>query len=333
SKPGKPELRAIPDRAKLADSGITVADVANTMRVMYEGNKDTKFRVSGREYDIRVMMDLEDRNNPALVDQVPVAFSQGKPIFLSSVSRIEPGVGVDKIDRRDRTEEVRLTADLLTGFDAGGTQTKIDNYLKEYKLVPDGIVMKPLGQADVQQREMVFLMGALFLGLILVYMLLASLYDNLLYPAIIQLAQPQAMVGALLALMITDKTLNIVGFIGIIALVGLVGKNAILLVDYTNTLRSRGKERHEALVEAGPTRLRPIMMTTLALILGMLPVALAIGRGSEFRETIGITIIGGITLSTLLTLLVIPCSYTIIDDASTWFGQVLRRMRSRMGRD
>lgn len=332
SKPGKPELRAVPDRAKLADNGITVADVANTMRVLYEGNKDTKFRVAGREYDIRVMMDLADRNNPALVDQIPVAFSQGKPIFLSSVSRVEPGVGVDKIDRRDRTEEVRLTADLLTGFDAGGTQAKIDAYLKDNNLVPEGITMKPLGQADVQQREMVFLMGALFLGLILVYMLLASLYDNLLYPAIIQLAQPQAMVGALLALMITDKTLNIVGFIGIIALVGLVGKNAILLVDYTNTLRGRGRDRHEALVEAGPTRLRPIMMTTLALILGMLPVALAIGRGSEFRETIGITIIGGITLSTLLTLLVIPCSYTIIDDASTWIGQTLARIRSRLGR-
>jgi HAE1 family hydrophobic/amphiphilic exporter-1 len=152
-------------------------------------------------------------------------------------------------------------------------------------------------------------------------MLLASLYDNLLYPFIIQLAQPQAMVGALLALMISDKTLNIVGFIGIITLVGLVGKNAILLVDYTNTLRARGKSRREAILEAGPTRLRPIMMTTLALILGVLPVALAIGRGSEFRETIGITIIGGISLSTILTLVVIPCSYTIFDDVSRSFSR------------
>jgi HAE1 family hydrophobic/amphiphilic exporter-1 len=175
---------------------------------------------------------------------------------------------------------------------------------------------KPLGQADFQARESGNLFLALGLGLVLVYMLLASLYDNLLYPFIIQIAQPQAMVGALAALMLTDKSLNLVGFIGIIALVGLVGKNAILLVDYTNTLRDRGRTRHDALVEAGPIRLRPIMMTTLALILGMLPVALAIGRGSEFRETIGITIIGGISLSTILTLVVIPCSYTIFDDVS-----------------
>ena len=157
-------------------------------------------------------------------------------------------------------------------------------------------------------------MTALVVGFVLVYALLASLYNNLLYPFIIQLAQPQAMIGAILALVLTDKPLTIVGFIGIIALVGLVGKNAILLVDYTNTLRERGMNREEAILEAGPTRLRPILMTSLAIILGMLPVALAIGRGSEFRETIGIIIIGGIALSTVLTLLVIPCSYTIIDD-------------------
>lgn len=325
SKPGKPELRAIPQRDKLADYNVTVADVATTMRVLYEGNKDTKFRFAGKEYDIRVMMDLADRNNPAIVDKVPVTFSQGNPVYLSSVANIVPGVGVDKVDRRDRIEEVRLTADLLPGKDAGGTQNEITKWMTDNKLLPDGVTFKPLGQADVQQREVGYLFGALGIGFMLVYMLLASLYNNILYPFIIQLAQPQAMVGALLALMITDKVFNIVGFIGVIALVGLVGKNAILLVDYTNTLRERGKSRHDALVEAGPTRLRPILMTTLALIVGMLPVALAIGRGSEFRETIGITIIGGIVLSTALTLLVIPCSYTIFDDLSLAIGRALRR--------
>ena len=145
------------------------------------------------------------------------------------------------------------------------------------------------------------------------------------------MAQPQAMVGALLALILTDKSLNLVGFIGIISLIGLVGKNAILVVDYTNTLRDRGRSRHDALVEAGPTRLRPIMMTTLALILGMLPVALAIGRGSEFRETIGITIIGGISLSTILTLVVIPCSYTIFDDLSIGISKLMGKTPPHSG--
>jgi HAE1 family hydrophobic/amphiphilic exporter-1 len=142
---------------------------------------------------------------------------------------------------------------------------------------------------------------------------------------IIQLAQPQALVGALLALMITDQAFSVIGFIGVVALVGLVGKNAILLVDYTNTLRERGRRRHDAITEAGPIRLRPIVMTTVALILGTLPIAMALGRGSEFRQSIGTIILGGIILSTLLTLVVIPCSYTIFDDLSNliskWMGK------------
>jgi hydrophobic/amphiphilic exporter-1 (mainly G- bacteria), HAE1 family len=327
SKPGRPELQAIPDRVRLADAGLTVAELGQAMRMLYEGDNSTKFRSDGQEYDIRLMMDLEDRNDPNVLSSIPIAFRQGNPIFLPEVARLETGTGVDKIDRRDRSEEVRITADLLPGYAAGTVQGDLDRWIAENELIPAGVRVKPLGQADVQAREGVYLIGALLLGFVLVYMLLASLYDNLLYPFIIQLAQPQAMVGALLALMITDKTFNIVGFIGLIVLVGLVGKNAILLVDYANTLRSRGKERGDALLESGRTRLRPIMMTSLALVLGVLPVALAIGRGSEFRETIGITIIGGITLSTLLTLLVIPCSYTIFDDMSRAFGRLLRRGR------
>lgn len=328
TKPGKPEVRAIPDRVRLADMGLTAADVANTMRVLYEGNTDTKYRVLGKEYDIRVMMDLEDRNDPRIVEQLPITFVQGRPVFLGTVAQIEQGVGVDKIERRDREEEIRLTANLLPGFAAGSVQSVIDQWIQKENMVPEGVRIKPLGQADFQARESGYIFGALGIAFVLVYMLLASLYDNLLYPFIIQLAQPQAMVGALLALILTDKTLNIVGMVGIITLVGLVGKNAILLVDYTNTLRRRGFARDEAIMESGPTRLRPIMMTTLALILGMLPVALAIGRGSEFRETIGITIIGGIALSTLLTLVVIPCSYTIFDDFSNWLGSI---GRNRLG--
>jgi len=331
SKPGKPELRLTPNRAKLANYGMTVADVALAMRLMYEGDDSTKLRIKGREYPVRVMLNLKDRNDPETLSKLPIKFSNGNAIYLNSVVENISGTSPDKIDRRNREEEVRLTADLLPGFAAGSVQAQIDEMIAKEKLVPDGVKVKPLGQADASNREMGFLLGALGLGLVLVYMLLASLYDNLLYPLIIQLAQPQAFVGALLALMITDKSLNIVGFIGLICLVGLVGKNAILLVDYTNTLRSRGRNRHDALVEAGPTRLRPIMMTTLALILGMMPVALAIGRGSEFRETIGIIIIGGISLSTILTLVVIPCTYTIFDDASMGLSKILNRGRKGSG--
>lgn len=327
SKPGKPELQAVPDRARLAQSNITVQEMGGALRSLYEGDNTAKFRTSGNEYDIRVMMDLADRNNPNTLGSVPVTFKSGNPIFLKEIATIQNGTGVDKIDRRDRQEVITVEADLLPGFAAGSVQAKIDQWLTDEKLIPEGVTYRPLGQADAQAREMVYLFGALGLGLILVYMVLASLFDNLLYPLIIQLTQPQAMVGALLALVLTDKTLNIVGFIGIIALIGLVGKNAILLVDYANTLRERGMDRFDALVESGGTRLRPIMMTTLALLAGMLPVALAIGRGSEFRETIGITIIGGTLLSTFLTLLVIPCSYSVFDDLSINLGRLMKFIR------
>ncbi len=329
TKPGKPELRVVPDRVALADAGVDAQTAGSAIRTLYQGDDNTHLRVNGREYVVRTMMDRRDRDNPDLLSQVPVTFKNGNPIFVSSIAKIGTAPGVDKITRRNRAEEVQVTADLLPGYANGSVSREIDDWLKSKHLVAEGVQYRPLGQADAQAREMGFLFGALGLGLVLVYMLLASLYDNVLYPFIIQLAQPQAMVGALLALILTDKSLNIVGFIGVICLVGLVGKNAILLVDYTNTLRGRGRNRHDALVEAGPTRLRPISMTTLALILGMMPVALALGKGSEFRETIGISIIGGITLSTMLTLLVIPCSYTIFDDLSL----AISRMRGQRVED
>jgi hydrophobic/amphiphilic exporter-1 (mainly G- bacteria), HAE1 family len=320
-KEGKPEVNLEPDRQRMADANVSNADMASALRTLYNGNDDAKLRLHGEEYPIRVMLDLQDRNDPTVLASVPVVFKQGKPILVRDLTG-EPKIvpAADKIDRRNRLEEVQVTANLLPGFTPGSVQQEVDKWIKDDHMIPDAVQLRPLGQADAMQREGQGMMSAFFLGLLLVYMVLASLYDNLLYPFIIQLAQPQAFTGALLALVLTDTQFDLVGFIGLVCLVGLVGKNAILVVDYANTLRHRGRTRHDALVEAGPTRLRPIMMTTLALILGMMPVALALGRGSEFRQSIGIIIIGGITLSTLLTLFVIPCSYTIFDDISIAIG-------------
>jgi len=329
SKPGKPELRIVPDPARQSLDGVTTQQLGLALRTMFEGDEQVKFREAGREYDVRVMMSEEERGDSSLISEIPVTFVRGRPIYVEDVARIENALSVDKIDRVDRKPEVRVEANLLPGFATGSVQQKIDEFINKEKVVPEGVTYKALGEADASAREGVYLFSAILLGLVLVYFVLASLYNNVLYPLIIQLAQPQAMVGALLALLITDTTLNVIAFIGIVAMIGLVGKNAILLVDYTNTLRERGQPRYDALVESGRTRLRPIMMTTLSLIVGLLPVALAIGRGSEFRETIGITIIGGATLSTILTLLVIPCSYSIFDDASMAIGKLFRRWRER----
>ncbi len=325
TKPGKPELRAIPQRARMADLNVSAATLGSAMRVLYEGDEQAKFRVKGEEYDIRVMMDLDDRNNPAILEDLPITFSSQEPVFLGDLAKIERDQGVDRINRRNRLEEIVVKADVLPGVALGPIQGQINTYLTDNNLLPPGIVYDPVGQARMMAREGPIMLGAFVTGLVLVYMVLAALYNNLLYPFIIQLSQPQAMIGALLALILTDKPLNIIGFIGVIALIGLVGKNATLLVDYTNTLRDQGVDRNEALIKSGMTRLRPILMTTIALIVGILPVALAIGRGSEFRETIGIIIIGGVSLSTVLTFFVIPCSYTIFDDLS----QMISRLRKK----
>jgi hydrophobic/amphiphilic exporter-1 (mainly G- bacteria), HAE1 family len=323
----------IPNYRRAADLGIDPGTIGLAVRTLYQGNDDTKLRVGGREYGVRVMLDYEDRNNRESLSTVPLRFSQGKPIYIGAVAEFKEQPGYTAINRRNRSEEIVVSADLLPGKANGVVNADVQKWLAKENLLPEGVKIKTSGEADVQARESAFLFGALFLGLFLVYAVLASLYNNWLYPMIIQLAQPQAMVGALLALMITDQAFSVIGFIGVVALVGLVGKNAILLVDYTNTLRERGRNRHDALVEAGPTRLRPIMMTTLALILGTLPVAMALGRGSEFRQSIGTIILGGIILSTFLTLVVIPCSYTIFDDLSNMIAKWFKKPLSFGGPD
>lgn len=324
-KSGKPEVRVVPDLRKSADLGLDPTTLGTALRTMYQGNDDSKMRVNGREYGIRVMLDYADRNNRDTLASVPIRFSQGKPIFVDQVGTVSNTPGLTAINRRDRAEEIQVTADLLPGFANGVVAKQITEWITKENLLPEGVRLRSLGEADAQARESVFLVLALLLGLFLVYAVLASLYNNYLYPFIIQLAQPQAMVGALLALVITDQAFSVIGFIGVVALIGLVGKNAILLVDYTNTLRERGRNRHDAITEAGPTRLRPIVMTTVALILGTLPTAMALGRGSEFRQSIGTIVLGGIILSTLLTLVVIPCSYTIFDDLSNLFAKWLKK--------
>lgn len=328
SKPGKPELVVEPDRVKLADNDLSVAQLGAATRVLYEGNTDAKFREGGKEYDIRVNLSDDVRQRASALTFVPVAFRQGNPVFLGEVARVVEKEASDKIERRDRQRQIVVSANLLPGFVIGTMGPKIDQALRDANL-GENIRFAQQGENEMQARESPYIVMAFGLGLILVFLVLASLFNNILYPLIIQLAQPQALVGALLGLMIAGVAFDIVGVIGVIMLIGLVGKNAILLVDYANTLRARGENRHDALLGSGYARLRPIMMTTLALILAMVPIAVAFGRGSEFRQGLGIVIIGGLSLSTLLTLFVIPCSYTIFDDLSASVVKFMKRFGSR----
>jgi HAE1 family hydrophobic/amphiphilic exporter-1 len=328
SKPGKPELLVRPNRIRMADNDLNVSQLGVATRTLFEGDTSATYREAGREYDIRVNLSDDVRHDPSALATVPVTFRSNNPIYLGDVATIEETVGPDRVERRDRQRQIAVQAQLLPGEVVGTKSQQIYETLLESGIPAENIGFG--GEFEVQMREMQYMISAFGLGIILVFLVLASLFDNILYPFIIQLAQPQAFVGALLALMMTNTPMEIVGQIGFIMLIGLVGKNAILLVDYTNTLRGQGRNRHDAILEAGPVRLRPIMMTTLAMILAMLPVAAAIGRGSEFRAPLGIVIIGGLSLSTLLTLFVIPASYTLFDDLSNEISGVMQRRRERL---
>lgn len=326
-KASRPEVQIQLDRERAAAYGLSVQQISGALRDAIEGNTDAKFRDNGEQYDIRVQYDRLNRDSVADVGSVIVATRDGVPIRVADVARILDGRGPTKINRKNRQRQVVVTAYLKPGYDIGNVQQKLQPEVAKLDLGKAQIRWG--GEADTMDEEGVYMITALGLAITLVYLLMAALFNNLLYPLIIMLSIPQALVGGLLGLIIAGKPLSIIAMIGVIMLMGLVTKNAILLVDYTNTLRERGYQREDALIEAGPTRLRPILMTTLAQILGALPIALALGKGSEFRQPLGIVVVGGLCLSALLTLLVIPCSYTIFDDISLSISRFTRQLFRR----
>jgi HAE1 family hydrophobic/amphiphilic exporter-1 len=319
---GKPELQVVVDRERATRLGVSLTEIALALRTAYEGDTSVKYREGGQEYAIRVRLDEADRQRVSELSNLVVSYVQGAPVYLRDVATIRLDEGPTRIERADRQRRVMVLANIMPGYSLGNLRVQIDNLLRQQNVIPPGVRVSWFGEGEVLTREGAYMMQALLLSFILVYLLMVALFENWLYPFIIMFSQPQALVGALLALIVARSELNIVSMIGIIMLVGLVGKNAILLVDFTNTLRARGLSREEALQQAGPIRLRPILMTTAALVLAMVPIALAVGRGSEFRAPLGIVIIGGMLVSTLLTLVVIPCMYTVMDDLT----QNLRRL-------
>jgi HAE1 family hydrophobic/amphiphilic exporter-1 len=317
-KIGKPEIQAKVDREKAIDLGLTPAQIALALRYSIEGNTDMKFREGGDEYEIRVRLKDIDRNNIEDVGEIVVGNKLGVPVLLKDVADISFTYGPTKIDRKNRQRMVAVTSNLKAGYALGNVRQEIDKRLKNIDL--KNVKLYHAGMVEHMEESFADLFSALSLSIILVYMIMVSLYDSLLYPFIVMLSLPLAIVGAIIALVLTGKTLSIVSMIGIIMLVGLVAKNAILLVDYTNTLRARGYKIDDAIKSAGPTRLRPILMTTLTMIFGMLPTALATGGGGGMRAPMAIAVIGGLIWSTLLTLIVIPVVYTLFDALARKLG-------------
>ncbi|MEK7216905.1 MAG: efflux RND transporter permease subunit, partial [Chloroflexota bacterium] len=323
-KLGKPELHITVDQAKAADLGVNTTLAAATVRTLLTGETPTKLREGDRQTDIVVRLRAADRQRSADVLSMSIP-SKGGQTPLSTTVQMTAVQGPTQIDRVDRQPRI------LVGANAKGRPeseiTRAAQQIITDLSLPAGAKVAFAGNAQSSQESFGALLSALLLAIVFVYMVLASQFGSFLHPFTIMLSLPLAFGGAFMGLLVFRKPLDVMGMIGIIMLMGLVTKNAILLIDFVLQARRSGMPRHDAVLQAGVTRLRPILMTTLAMIAGMLPVALGItGPGSGWRSPMAITVVGGLITSTLLTLVVVPVVYTLLDDIQQFV--VRRRTRA-----
>ncbi|MDF5708398.1 MAG: efflux RND transporter permease subunit [Nostoc sp. S4] len=321
----KPEILVIPNLQRAADLGVTVQAIARTASLGTIGDNDAnlaKFNLSDRQIPIRVQIDPKARSDINTITNLQVPSQNGKLVPLVAVADIRFGSGPATINRYDRSRQVAVEAN-LQGISLGEAVETI-NKLPAMQNLPPGVVQQPSGSAKIMQDIFGRFGSALGLALMCIYAILVLLYNNFLHPLSIMAALPFCLGGTLVALMLAQKPLGIYALIGVVLLLGIVTKNSILLVDYTIINIQEGKSQRQALVEAGVSRLRPIIMTSLATIAGTLPLALGIGVGSEVRQPMGIAIMGGFTTSTLLTLVVVPVIFSYIDNFQTWIIHTLR---------
>jgi HAE1 family hydrophobic/amphiphilic exporter-1 len=311
----KPEVNIYVKRSEAADLGVSPAAVAGTVRALIGGEDVAKYKVGGDRYNVSIRLTEPDRNRPEDINLLAVRNRRGDLVRLQSVTRTQQEAGPVQIDRYNRARQITVLANLNREQKVlGQAAAEIVEFAKGLNLEP-GYTIGLAGQADVMRESFGYLLFALGLSVVMVYMVLAAQFESFIHPFTIMLSLPLSAVGALGALALAHMTISIFTMIGFIMLMGLVTKNAILLVDYTNTLRTRdGMDRLSALLKAGPTRLRPILMTTFAMIFGMLPIAISTGEGSESRSPMAVAVIGGLVTSTLLTLVVVPVIYTLFDD-------------------
>jgi len=312
---GKPQIGVYVKRDRAADLGVSPVSVASTVKALIGGDDVTKFKAAGDRYDVSVRLQEPYRNRPDDIEVLMVRNQRGQLVRVSNVAWIKEEPGPTQIDRYNRTRQITLLANLERDKKVlGQAVDEITQWARAANL-PAGYTFGFSGEADHMAESFGYLFFALFLAVIMVYIVLASQFESFIHPFTIMLALPLSVIGAVGMLLLAGLTMSIFTMIGIIMLMGLVTKNGILLVDFTNTLRTRdGMERNAALRKAGPIRLRPILMTTFAMIFGMLPTAVGTGEGAESRAPMALAVIGGLITSTLLTLVVVPVVYTLMDD-------------------
>lgn len=320
----KPEIQIQINRDKMSQLGLSISDVGATLRTALAGNTDSKYKDGSYEYDINIKMDKFDSKNITDVDKITFMNNKGQLIELNQFADVFQSIGPSMLERNDRITSITVNSNVV-GRPSGTVSEEIAKAL-DGKL-PAGVTYESAGNIK-QQKEAFSSLGFSFLAaIILIYLIMVALYNSLLYPLVVMFSIPAAMIGSFTALALTMENLTIFSIVGLITLIGLVAKNAILLVDFTNNLRAEGRGVKEALIEAGKERLRPILMTTLAMVFGMLPVAIATGAGAEIKNGMAWVIIGGLISSLLLTLVLVPAVYLSFENIAQKIHS-LRKMKT-----
>jgi len=320
---GMPELQVFPDRARAADLGVSIEDVATTLNSLVGGVRVGKYSSGGRRYDVRLRLLAGQRSRPEDLTSLRVRTASGDLVPLSSLVRTVERPALQAITREDRERAITLFANVAPG----ASQDQVLARLKQLSAtLPIGVRAVPGGASATFQESFSSLLFALWLGIVVAYMILASQFNSFLHPITVLTILPLSAAGAAFALAAAGYSLNMYSLIGLLLLMGIVKKNSILLVDFTNQLRGRGRSTLGALRRAGPIRLRPILMTSMSTMMAAFPVALGLGAGSEVRQPMAVAVIGGLIVSTALSLLVVPCFYLVAD---RWRGLLLGRREAR----
>ncbi len=310
---GNPETRIEIDRNKLNSYGLSIAEVGQTLQVALTGDDSSTLREGDTEYDIRIVLDQFDRSKTDNIGNISFTNRKGQQIYLKQFANIYRSTGPTKLSREARSAAVTVFAQVVGGRTTGQISQDMERKFKDYKF-PSGVTYSYQGDVKAQRDSFGDLALAMFAAILFTYMVMVALYDSFVYPFVILFSIPLAMIGALLALALALKALNIFTILGIIMLTGLVAKNAILLVDRTNFMRAQGESVADALVDAVRMRIRPIFMTTLTMIFAMFPIAVSRSSGAEWKSGLAWALIGGLTSSLLLTMIFVPVVYTKVEE-------------------
>ena len=320
---GKPELRVIIDRARAADLGVRVGDIAQALNTMVAGQKVSTFNQGTDQYDVRLRAVGEARASKENLSRLYAPSAKLGSVSLDNLVRIEEGSGPSAIDRLNRQRQVTLTANVAPGGSQSAVLAELDNAVSGMNL-ESGYKTGLVGRSKELGRAGGYFLLAITLSFIFMYMVLAAQFESFIHPVTILLTLPLAIPFGILSLLLTGQTVNIFSGLGLLLLFGVVKKNAILQIDHTNELRAKGMDRFDAIIQANRDRLRPILMTTIALVAGMMPLVISSGPGSGTNRSIGVLVVGGQSLCLLLTLLAVPVFYSLFDDLgrARIFGRV-----------